>query len=136
MALRDKDSGVYYTKWNHVENGNVITRRIHRLEIQGRDGRLYIITGAELPDYIQTCAGVGHKGLHIAQILLPEEATRPTYSLALQPNPWFSKRDLVCVMIGLALVLILKGGITLAATMLQSRRAHWGMSHRPPVRLL
>jgi hypothetical protein len=49
MALRHADE--HYTKWTHVENGKVLTRRLHRLEIQARDGRTYVIRGEKLPDF-------------------------------------------------------------------------------------
>ena len=55
MALKQgKES---FTKWTHVENGKVMVRRIHRIEIQARNGSLYTIRGDQLPDFIQTSAG-------------------------------------------------------------------------------
>ena len=68
MALHQANEK--FTKWVHTENGNVMVRRIHRLEVQARDGRLHILTADKLPDFIQTSAGHGMKGCHLAQILL------------------------------------------------------------------
>ena len=40
MAIKqDKEC---YTKWTHVENGKVLVRRIHRIEVQARNGGLYV----------------------------------------------------------------------------------------------
>lgn len=68
MALQHADE--QYTKWMHIENGNMMVRRLHRIEVQARDGRLYVLSGKDLPDGFVTCCGQGHKGKHIAQILL------------------------------------------------------------------
>lgn len=74
MALHHGDE--HYTKWMHIENGNMMVRRLHRIEIQARDGRLHVIRGDKLPDGFVTSAGHGHKGEHIAQILLRPDSIR------------------------------------------------------------
>lgn len=90
MALQH--GGERFTRWTHVENGQVLNRRLHRIEIQARDGRLHVIQGDKLPDFMQTCAGQGYKGAHIAQILLNPNAPRST-ELPEEPKCWPTARD-------------------------------------------
>ena len=68
MAL--KHGSDHYTKWVHMENGKVMVRRIHRLEIQDARGRLHAITREQLPESILTSTGDAKKSPHIARILL------------------------------------------------------------------
>ena len=85
MALHHGDE--HYTKWMHIENGNMMVRRLHRIEIQARDGRLHVIRGEDLPDGFVTSAGHGHKCKHIAQILLrPQSAGATLLPTALVPE--------------------------------------------------
>lgn len=103
MALQQGTE--HFTKWTHVENGKVLTRRLHRLEIQALDGRLYVIQGDRLPDYIQTSAGQGFKGEHLAQILLnPERMKAPP----VPSQPWPSFRDACQIGLGLLALVLLK----------------------------
>ena len=107
MAIKqDKEC---YTKWTHVENGKVLVRRIHRIEVQARNGNLYVLRGDKLPDFIQTSAGEGFKGEHLAQILLnpdsiPKRAPYPVPA----SKPWPSLRDAGNVGIGLLIFLVLR----------------------------
>jgi len=95
-----------FTKWTHVENGKVLTRRLHRMEVQARDGRLYVIKGDELPDAIQTNCGTAYKGEHLAQILLhPGSITRR--SLASR-GPWPDGRDALNFAIGFLATVVLR----------------------------
>lgn len=68
MAL--KHGSDHYTKWMHLENGQVMVRRIHRMEIQDACGRLHHITQEQLPEAIVTSTGESSKGKPIARILL------------------------------------------------------------------
>ena len=68
MALQHGSE--YYTKWMHMENGQVMVRRIHRMEIQDALGRLNVIAKDQLPEAIVTTTGEANKGKHIARILL------------------------------------------------------------------
>lgn len=68
MAL--KHGSTHYTKWMHMENGQVMVRRIHRMEIQDAVGRLHTIQKDDLPEAVVTSAGEQHKGRAIARILL------------------------------------------------------------------
>ena len=74
MAL--KDGSGYYTKFTFVENEQVLVRRIHRLEIQAWDGRLYAVEGKQLPDYIGGTSGAGVKNAHVLQILVSKQALK------------------------------------------------------------
>lgn len=68
MALRQGSE--CFTSWTHVENKQVVNRRLHRIDLQTPDGQVRTITGDKLPDFIQTCAGHGYTGKNLEQILL------------------------------------------------------------------
>ena len=56
MAItQDKEC---YTKWTHVENGKVLVRRIHRIEVQARNGGLYTLRGDKLPLRAFSCSEI------------------------------------------------------------------------------
>ena len=97
MALEHE--GEYFTRWTHVENGNVMNRRLHRMEVQAADGRLHVITGRYLPDFIQTNTGTGFKGVHLAQILLSPKKVTPVY-VPPTCRPWLTGRDVLHMVIG------------------------------------
>ena len=107
MAI--KQGSEAYTKWMHVENGRVLVRRIHRMEVQAHNGRLYVLRAENLPDYIGTFTGEGHKGEHLAQILLsPKTITRNTAYVAAETRSWPTFRDVVNVGMGFLLTVMLK----------------------------
>ena len=90
-----------YTKWTHMENVQPMTRRIHRIEIQARNGELYVIKGEDLPECITTSCGVGLKGKHLAQILIkPKSVAKRLPYPEPTANAWPSFRDLVSLSIG------------------------------------
>lgn len=105
MALKHKEE--YFTRWTHVENGQVLNRRLHRIEVQANDGRLHVITGDRLPDFIQTCAGVGHKGTHLMQILFNPNR-QPKQMVLTDPQPWPSSRDVLMAVIGVMSFIFLR----------------------------
>jgi hypothetical protein len=99
MAM--KQGTEYYTKWTHMENSSPMTRRIHRIEIQARNGELYVIKGEDLPECITTACGVGLKGKHLAQILIrPKSVAKTSPYPAPKANAWPSWRDIVSLGIG------------------------------------
>ena len=109
MALTSEEETVSHTKWVHVENGKVMVRRIHRMEIQARTGVMYTLRGKDLPDFVQTSAGEGYKGAHLAQILLkPEKISRRTPYTATVANPFPSLRDLGNMGFGVLAFLLLR----------------------------
>ena len=109
MALHHGEE--HYTKWMHIENGNMMVRRLHRIEIQARDGRLYVIRGKNLPDGLVSNAGHGHKGEHIAQILLRPESIRNLH--APDVDFWPKARDVLHVGLGVFGFLMLRFFISL-----------------------
>ena len=93
------------TKWTHLENGMVTNRKLHRLEVQGKDGRLYILEGDDLPEYFQTSAGVGYKGKHLGQILLnPKDLPPPKRA---EFERWPSLRDTLHIGVGLTFAVLM-----------------------------
>ena len=108
MAYKDGD--VYYTKVVLVENGDTTVRRIQRLEWQEDDGLVHFLEGKNLPSDFFLRTGKGFKDAHVGRFLGVK--TAPGKSL-LPGIP--TKTDLLYVIIGAALVVILKGVLTLAA---------------------
>lgn len=105
MALERQ--GEYFTSWTHVENGRVMNRRLHRIEIQARDGRMYIVTGKYLPDYLHTGSGHAYKGEHLLQMLLgPEQMQRS--SEPAEVRYWPTARDVTHAALGIACFLLLR----------------------------
>jgi len=109
MALKHQEER--FVRWTHVENGKVLNRRLHRIEVQAADGRLYVLTGDQLPDFIQTCTGQGHRGKHIMQVLANPRAeadwTPP------ESKPWPVGRDVLHATLGVVGFLLLRflGGL-------------------------
>ena len=99
MALHHKDE--HFTNWIHLENGKVLNRRIHRIEVQALDGRLYVLRGKQLPDAVQTSCGEGHRGEHLAQILLRPDSMRSKQELP-STDAWPTTRDVIHVALGVA----------------------------------
>jgi hypothetical protein len=111
MAL--KQGSERFTKWTHTENGKVLTRRLHRMEVQARDGRLYVIKGDDLPDALQTNCGHAYKGEHLAQILLnPSKINTRGYELG-SLGPWPNGRDALNFAIGFLAIAVLRFVVTL-----------------------
>lgn len=110
MALKHKEE--HFTRWTHVENGQVLNRRLHRIEVQANDGRLYVIAGDRLPDFIQTCTGVGHKGTHLAQILLNPNR-QPKGLVLTNREPWPTGRDVFMAVIGFMSFIFLRYALSL-----------------------
>ena len=87
--------------FTHVENDKVLNRRVHRIEVQASDGRLYVLEGKQLPAFIQTNTGTGFQGQHVMQVLLkPGPKT-----LA---GPWPTGRDLVHGVLGILFCVLVR----------------------------
>ena len=111
MALRDA-SGVYYTMVCFVENGKTTWRKMHQLMVQARDGRLHTLRGKHLPDTFVFNTGISQSDEHLGEMLgLPREGG-PSSLGSFVPGP----RDWVYVIVGAALVVILKASLILATT--------------------
>ena len=100
MAL--KEGGEHYTAFTFVENGEVKNRRLHRIEFQDRTGRVHILEGKDLPNFLKADTGTAQKGHHVATILLNPESAK-----SLLPSQdgyaWPTNRD---VLHGLAAVVL------------------------------
>jgi hypothetical protein len=107
MAL--KDGSGYYTKFTFVENEQALVRRIHRLEIQAWDGRLYAVEGKQLPDYIGGTSGAGVKNAHVLQILVSKQALKAGLPGGPKLVPWPGQRDLMHMLMGSALLILIIG---------------------------
>jgi len=116
MALKDREG--YFAKFTYVENGQVLTRRVHKFDLQARDGQLYHVEGKDLPDGVTIYAGTGRKGNHLAELILPKRAFTKFARPQDRPEKWPSRRDLVHVAVGVALLVILHSALILAAATL------------------
>jgi hypothetical protein len=58
-----------FTKWTHVESGQVVSRRLHRIVLQSSDGNVKTISGDRLPDWIKTSSEHVYCGLTLEQAL-------------------------------------------------------------------
>jgi hypothetical protein len=109
MIMAHRDGDLYYMMVTLVENGEQTSRRMHRVEWQGKDGKWHFLEGKHLPPDLTMTTGQGFKDKHFMTFLGVD--TQPVKSA--QPKlP--TKSDLMYVVIGAALVLLLKGAITLA----------------------
>jgi len=98
MAL--KEGGEHYTMFTFVENGDVKNRRLHRIEFQDRTGKVHVLEGKELPNFLMANTGTAQKGHHVATILLKPESAG---SLIPKWDAWPTHRD---VLNGLAAVVL------------------------------
>lgn len=102
----------YYTEVTFTENGMSTTRRMHRLSVQAHDGQIHIFEKDRMPDRLVFDSGFSHKGDHLGTLLgLPREKV-PTSLRGFVPGP----RDWVYVIVGAALVVMLKAALILAAS--------------------
>jgi hypothetical protein len=97
--------GEWYTAFSFTENGVVTNRRIHRMEIQAKDGYLYVLEGKDMPDALHVNTGQGHKGKHLATILLNRKNSPPRPRGKVES--WPSPRDALNVLLGLAFSVLL-----------------------------
>ncbi len=109
MAL--KQGGEHYTMFTFAENGNVMNRRVHRIEFQDRTGKVHVLEGATLPTLVMLSTGTAQKGCHIATILLKPE-TLPANSP--EGGLWPSKRDVLHGFAGLVVLALLQHFVQLA----------------------
>lgn len=102
--MANKRADEQYMHFTFHENGKSFTRRLHRLEVQGPDGKLYILTGKDLPDMMSVYTGTGYKGEHLGEILLKPLKVRPWPKLVVETRPWPSSRDVLNIAIGLFVI--------------------------------
>ena len=99
MGLKHKNEP-QYTMWTHTENGKVMHRRLHRIEVQDRTGRLHILQGDTLPESIGTFSGQAYKGAHTATILLRPEKIRVPTAAPVDTASWPNLRDVANLIVG------------------------------------
>ena len=113
MGLKHK-SEPQYTMWTHTENGKVTNRRMHKMDVQDRFGRMHRLKEDELPEAIHTFSGQAYTGAHLATILLrPEKISGPK---AAPPDsaPWPNLRDVTNLLVGFMGIALLRIIIALA----------------------
>src|SRR5262245_19237130 len=98
-TMAERHGGEWYTPLHFLENGAPKVRRIHEMQIQGKDGVVYTLKGKELPGFIQVNTGESHKGKHLAQILLDPENYPPPQRGKVQS--WPSLRDASHLVVGM-----------------------------------
>ncbi|MCI0459841.1 MAG: hypothetical protein L0Z62_23065 [Gemmataceae bacterium] len=101
MALKHGEE--FFTMFTHVEDDRVLNRRVHRIEIQARDGRLHVLEGKRLPTFIQTNTGTGFKGAHLMQILVKPTSWKDTLL-----ESWPTSRDLVHGVLGILFCVLVR----------------------------
>lgn len=109
MAL--KQGGEHYTMFKFAENGNVMNRRVHRIEFQDRTGKVHILEGNAMPELITLSTGTAQKGCHIATILLKPESAPANSS---EGGLWPSKRDVLHGFAGIVVLVLLQHFVQLA----------------------
>ncbi len=101
MAL--KHGSEHFSKLVYMEDGQVLVRRIHELNVQASDGSLHRIKGDKLPQAFVVFAGKAYKGLHLGQVLLSREPGNDFLKQQYAPpvaNYWPAGRDAMHVVIG------------------------------------
>lgn len=97
-----------YTSWTHTENGKVMHRRLHRMKVQDRNGRLHNLEGDKLPEAIHTFAGQAYKGAHLATILLRPETVRVPKAAPQETASWPNLRDVANFFVGFMCITMLR----------------------------
>jgi hypothetical protein len=111
--MAKRHGGEKHTHFEFLENGVCTPRRVHEIQIQGRDGWVHTLRGKELPAFIQLNTGVSHKGKHVAQILLdPKNHTPPPRGTL---NGWPSLRDASHLVVGMTFFFLLFRAIKVLA---------------------
>lgn len=112
MGLKHKNEP-QYCMWTHTENGKVMHRRLHRIEVQDRNGRMHILEGDKLPESIGGFSGQAYKGAHLATILLRPETIRVPKAAPPDTASWPNLRDAVNLLLGFLGIVILRFTIAL-----------------------
>ena len=97
-----------YTMWTHTENGKVTNRRLHKMDVQDRFGRMHRLKEDELPEAIHTFSGQAHTGAHLATILLRPEKLRVPKAAPPDTASWPNLRDAVNLLLGFLGIVMLR----------------------------
>ncbi len=103
--MAQETGGEWYTAFTFTENGRSMHRRIHRMEVQANDGHLYVLEGRELPDRLDVNTGVGHRGKHLATVLLHRKNAPPPPKI--KQRSWPNPRDVANLAVGIFLAVLL-----------------------------
>ena len=103
--MAQSHGGERFTSFRFTENGEIKVRRIHRIEVQANDGHLYVLEGNDLPDKLEVNTGIGHRGKHLATILLNKRNFPPPPKGKMKM--WPNARDVFHLALGMTFFLLL-----------------------------
>ena len=107
MGLKQKNEP-QYTMWTHTENSKVVNRRLHKMDVQDRFGRMHHLKDDELPEAIHTFSGQAYTGAHLATILLSPEKLRVPKAAPPDTASWPNLRDAVNLLLGFLGIVMLR----------------------------
>ncbi len=99
-------SGESYCNVTHIENGRVMTRRIHQILVQAANGQLYTLTGNDMPDSISLYSSQSKQG-QSAEILLKSPPAPSLSAFVLSLLTWNHARDIVFMILGMMISTVL-----------------------------
>jgi hypothetical protein len=95
-----------YCNVTHIENGRVMTRRIHQILVQAANGQLYTLTGNDMPDSISLYSSQSKQG-QTAEILLNKPQPPSLSAFCLSLLTWKHARDIVFMILGMLISTVL-----------------------------
>ena len=106
----------HYTMFTFTEDHDVINRRLHRVTLQDKTGKVHILEGKELPHKLTVDTSKALKGRHISEILTKPGDTLPS----LGSEQWPSKRDMLHGFAAFVLFMSIQHFVRLASEELES----------------
>jgi hypothetical protein len=103
--MAKQEGGVFFVRWRHNESVSPLTRHIHKIVVQGRNGLPFSVEGPDLPDEIITHCGTEAKGKHMMEILMSPGAPRQQW-VPSEPVFWPRARDVVHMVLGAVGILL------------------------------
>jgi hypothetical protein len=92
-----------FCKFDHVENGKMIPRRIQCMIVQAPDGRVYEMRGKQLPDHIVLMCGNPQEG-NLLHILLKAPPRKTITAFVAEFLNGTRARDLAFILVGMFLM--------------------------------
>ena len=105
MALKRGEE--HFTMFSFSEDHDGVNRRVHRITLQDRTGKVHILEGKALPHKLTLDTGKARKGNHVAEILLKPESASSLFSLP-EGEIWPSRRDVAHGLVGIALFVLMQ----------------------------